>query len=320
MDAGDVSRELRKKVRELNVDRSGGARKPHKPLLLLYAIARLVEDGQRSLPFEPTERDVGRLLERFAPPVKGRVRPEYPWWRMRNDGVWELSQAAGIPTNESGDPPRGRLLETTGSLPRRFADALIRDPALARRVVQQILDEHFEPTLHEAVREAVGLDRRADVESDEASLVREASDLERELVERIRRPPAFRRKVLAAYEGRCVVTGFQVEIAGTSCGVEAAHLQWHSKGGPARVSNGLAVQPTLHALLDFGAWSLTDDRRVLVSSRFSGSDAATSLLLPLHGRRIRDPIQGHEPVDVSFIRWHREPDLGGIFRGPPLDA
>ena len=95
-------------------------------------------------------------------------------------------------------------------------------------------------------------------------------------------------------------------------------MHWHSKGGPSRVSNGSALDPTLHKLLDHDAWTLTDDRRVRVSREFSGSDAAIAVLRPHHAKPLRDPLPSCEPVATEFIRWHREPELGGIFRWPPL--
>ncbi|MBI2377772.1 MAG: hypothetical protein HYV07_27465 [Deltaproteobacteria bacterium] len=52
----------------------------------------------------------------------------------------------------------GSLKSTCGRIPERFVLALRRDPELVRRVVQRILDEHFEPSLHEGVLSAVGLD------------------------------------------------------------------------------------------------------------------------------------------------------------------
>ncbi len=46
----------------MNVDRSGGKRKPHKPLLLLYAIARLVRFGERDLAFDQVREALLPLL------------------------------------------------------------------------------------------------------------------------------------------------------------------------------------------------------------------------------------------------------------------
>ena len=142
--------------------------------------------------------------------------------------------------------------------------------------------------------------------------------MERVTCERWRRPAGFRAEVLRAYQGCCALTGFQAEVAGVSYGVEAAHVQWHAKGGPARVANGIALQSTLHQLLDCGAFSFTDDRRVLVSRHFAGSATAKTLLLPLNGTRLRDPLPGFDPVEAKYIRWHREPGLGGVFKTPAL--
>ena len=110
---------------------------------------------------------------------------------------------------------------------------------------------------------------------------------------RRRRDASFRAQVLAAYDQRCAVSGFQALLGGTLFCLEAAHVHWHSHGGPSTVANGLALTPTLHKLFDHGAWSLDDNRRVIVSRHFSGSDAT---------------------LDLACIRWHREPELGGVFR------
>ena len=65
---------------------------------------------------------------------------------------------------------------------------------------------------------------------------------------------------------------------------------------------------------DHGAWSLDDSRRVIVSRHFSGSDVALGELRALEGRPLRAPAPGYAPLDLECIRWHREPDLGGVFR------
>ena len=71
-------------------------------------------------------------------------------------------------------------------------------------------------------------------------------------------------------------------------------------------------------LFDAGAWSLTDDHRIIVSSEFTGSDEAIQRLRERHGMKLCEPLPGFKKVDTSFIRWHREPDLGGVFREPAL--
>jgi putative restriction endonuclease len=124
--------------------------------------------------------------------------------------------------------------------------------------------------------------------------------------------------VLRAYEHRCAVTGFQAALGGSYFGCEAAHVKWHAYEGPDTLENGLAMEPTLHKLFDAGAWSLTDDRRILVSADFTGTDEAVMKIRGLHGQPLRDPQPGMPLVSVEFIRWHREKGHGGVFRQPAL--
>lgn len=305
-------------VGRLNVDKSGGERKPHKPLLLLYALARLLRRGERELPFDQVEADLEPLLLLYAPPVDGRPEPKLPYWHLRNDDVWEVNGADSLQRNAKGFPRMAELRATSGRLPERYARALEHDAELARRVVRRILDEHFEPSLHEDVLAAVGFDDAATILAVKPAIGERVADAELETVKRRARPRGFRDDVLAAYEHRCALSGFRAELSGVAFGIEAAHVHWHSKGGPSRIANGIALEPTLHKLLDHGAWTLTDDRRVLVSRAFSGSDSAVALLRARHGQRLRDPLPGCEPVAPEFIRWHRESHLGGVFRSPPL--
>lgn len=87
---------------------------------------------------------------------------------------------------------------------------------------------------------------------------------------------------------------------------------------PTRWTTAWPWNPTLHKLFDAGVWSLTDDRRVLVSADFTGTDATVERIRGLHGETIRSPLPGESPVSVEYIRWHRESDLGGVFHRPAL--
>ena len=49
--------EIIQRFETLNIWSSGGQRAPHKPLLVLYAIGRLLRDGIRLIPY--TEIEVG---------------------------------------------------------------------------------------------------------------------------------------------------------------------------------------------------------------------------------------------------------------------
>jgi putative restriction endonuclease len=296
------------KIERLNTFRRGERRAPHKPLLLLIAIAALMH-GKRSLSFAEVEERLGPLLRAFAPPVIGRHQPELPYWHLVSDGLWSISGGTGLPRQAGGFPRMAGLRKTYGELTADLAEIVTSDPATTELIVETLLEEYFPPTIHEDIMAAVGIERPVPSE------VREASPLP---VVLSYRNPKFRENVLRAYEFRCAATGFRASLAGTYFGCEAAHVRWHAYDGPDEVANGIALEPTMHKLLDAGAWTLTDDRRILVSKDFTGSDRAVSLLRDLHGKPLACPLPGEPLVSEQFIRWHREQEQGGVFKLPAL--
>jgi putative restriction endonuclease len=300
--------QLLERIKALNVYRSGDRRAPHKPLLLLVAIANLLE-GRRELSFNEVERLLRPLLNAYAPPVRSRHQPELPYWHLQSDKLWEVDGAAELERQTGGFPRIPALRESSGHLPLQFAKVLLEDRHLRENVIHLILETHFPESLHDDILAAVGLH----------------STLESYCAEELtpygtsrRRDPRFRDNVLRAYEHRCAITGFQAALGGSFFGCEAAHVRWFACEGPDTLDNGLAMEPTLHKLFDAGAWSLTDDRRVLVSAEFTGSDEALSRLRSLHGRPIRQPLPGQSQVSIQYIRWHRDRNKGGVFREPAL--
>ena len=290
-------------IGNLNVSVVGDRRAPHKPLLLLIALGRVQRGLPRLMEFEEATAELLPLLRRFAPPVRNKPEPKLPYWHLRGDEIWEVPGGDELPRQRGGFPRMGPLRRTNAGLKPEFFDLLAGDPKLVAEVGLRLLDAHFPETL----TAAVAAEARFGVEP-----------MRYETVHRRKRDAAFPREVLRAYEHRCVVTGFRAALDGTYLGVEAAHVRAHCYDGPDVVANGMVLTPTMHKLFDHGAWSLTDDRRVLVSSKFTGSDEATVLLRAHHGRPLREPLPGDEPVAPEFIRWHREPDFGGIFREPAL--
>ena len=300
--------ELLNKIRRLNVNRSGERRSPHKPLLLLIAISKLFH-GERDIPFTEIEKLLGPLLRTYAPPTKGRPQPELPYWHLRSDGLWEVPGADSITRQASGFPRITALRETKGHLPAPYAEALLSDRQLVEQVIQMLLEEHFPESLHDDILSAIGL---------ELPTMDQVREQESVYAMARRRDPNFRDNVLRAYEYRCAATGFQAALGGSYFGCEAAHVQWHAYNGPDAVENGIALEPTMHKLFDVGVWSLTDDRKILVSADFTGTDATIKRVRSLHGQPLRAPQPGQPLVSVEYIKWHRELELGGVFRSPAL--
>lgn len=299
--------DLLNRVEKLNTYRNGDRRAPHKPLLLLVAISQLLQ-GHRRLSFADVEAQLLPLLKAYAPPVLSRHQPELPYWHLRSDGLWDVEDASQFPRQKGGFPRMAAIRSSMGGLPDDVAGLLESDAGFVSTVVRALLEEHFPPSVHDDILASVGLDIEALTARSEGVLRPTGRA----------RDPGFRDSVLRAYEHRCAFSGFRAALAGTYFGCEAAHVQWHAYDGPDIVANGIALEPTIHKLFDAGAWSLTDDRRIIVSANYTGSDEAVARLRAHHGQPLRSPLAGNAQVSPEFIRWHRDAKLGGVFREPAL--
>ena len=293
--------ELRARVADLSVWRRGDQRAPHKPLLLLLAFGRFA-GGQRDLPFSAVEPALGDLLRAFGP--SRRPTPEYPFWRLQNDGLWTLDGTDGLVQRQSNsDPTLTSLREAdpVGRLPDEVAGALAAHPALAGELARALLDAHFPASLHDEILDAVGLDPETSVAP-----------------ARRRRDPAFRTNVLRAYEYRCAVCGFGARLGDALVGVDAAHVMWHQTGvdGVDAVTNGLALCALHHRLLDRGAFTLApdgpSDAVVEVAESAHGGEGFERWLLAYHGQPIARPVSAGYRVAEPSVAWHRRE----VFRGP----
>ena len=84
--------------------RSGAERAPHKPLLVLYAIGKLLNGEDKLISYtDDVEENLGNLLRGFGP-RRDRYKPQFPFWRLQNDGVSEVSDADQISLTPSRDP------------------------------------------------------------------------------------------------------------------------------------------------------------------------------------------------------------------------
>ena len=288
---GKVGDSLRKEILAridgINVWKKGGQRAPHKPLLLLYALARLSRNDQGPISYHDIDKDVGHLLVEFGPPRKS-VHPEYPFWRLQRDGLWVVHDAENLDRRRNkDDPKKSQLLkfDIKGEIPPDIARALRKDPSLFGEVVSRILDNHFPATVHDDILAEIGMQ-------------------ELEIVVRRRRDPRFRQQVLLAYEYRCAVCGFDIHLARQPVALEAAHIKWHQAGGPDSVNNGLALCATHHKLFDRGVFALSQDLKLSISPLAVGRTGLAHCLTPFMGRPIMSARNAEDRPRGDYLNWH----------------
>ncbi|MEU9974148.1 phosphorothioated DNA-binding restriction endonuclease [Streptomyces sp. NPDC051014] len=276
-----------------------GVRAPHKPLLLLYALARFQSDAEGELRYTAVEEDLKRLLAEYGP-ARG-TSPAYPFHHLVGDEVWEVRTDRG-----PGSPGTGvRELRSGGAVGRLAPDlraALRREPSLLGRMARVLLDLHFPPSLHQDLCEAVGLELEpAETEALTAP-------------EQRRRDRRMRETVLTAYEYQCAFCGYDGMLGAVPVGLEAAHVRWWAYGGPDDVDNGLCLCSLHHKLFDMGVLGMGEGHRILVSQRFVGrSPAAREHVTALAGRPLIGPQPGIRPVAETHRAWHTDQ----VFRGSP---
>ena len=184
-----------------------------------------------------------------------------------------------------------------GGLPESLYRLLVSDRSGASAAAQWLLDEHFPVSMHQHILEAVGLDG---LTQEECNASKGAS-----------RDPRFRELVLTAYERRCAFCGFDLRLNDDLLGLEAAHVRWHSHGGPDWVTNGLALCSFHHGAFDRGAIGLARAAggvgyRMLVSADVNGTSAAVRWLLDYHGQPVRPPQTGAGEPHGDYVAWHTD--------------
>lgn len=268
--------------------RDRDARAPYKPLLLLWLIGRVVDGRPAEVAFSEVESDLKLLMHRYR--LGRSVRVGFPFvylgtapelWSVRDSNGNDVSKMPQA-TKES---PVFLRKEAVGALSPEFELAM-HDPEARSAVVNALLGMEFPETLHDDILGEVNLRHVVSVQ-------KEARD------------PRFRDTVLRAYENRCSFCGYDLSLGGSPVGVDAAHVQMRSKGGPDRIENGMALCVRDHRLFDFGALGLDHDHRILVSEHLILSDGTTSAQIrSLVGERIRRPLRRYRLPALEHIDWH----------------
>ena len=280
----------------LTVWKQGDQRAPHKPLLALCALGRLRRGDERLISYADLDRELRKLLKEFGPPRKS-YHPEYPFWRLQNDGVWEVSGAGSVRTRKSStDVPKSELLRHNvhGGFTDEIYGKLKSDPSLYAAVATHLLEANFPASIHEDILQAVGI------------------DLEGEIFPKGRRDPNFRDRVLTAYQFQCAVCGFNVRVGDLLVALEAAHIKWHQAGGPDSEANGVALCALHHKLFDRGAFTLSKDMKIQISEKAHGTSGFDEWLMRFHGKPLRAPQRRTYFPEPQFVHWH----IREVFRGP----
>ena len=263
----------------------------------MHAIGEILRGKDRFLPYIEIDKKLEELLGEYGV-WRSRKGTHYPFWRLQNDGIWEVSDADKVRLTASGDAFKKDLIKynVRGGFTEKVARQLLADSKLASEIIWKLLDRHFTDTMQESILQSVGI------------------ELTTEGIVRKRRDPRFRVNVLTAYEFRCAVCGFDVRLGYLPVALEAAHIKWHQEGGPDVEVNGLALCSLHHKLFDRGAFTLSNDLDILVSDKANGTAGFCEWLLRFHGKKLKLPQRQTYFPSETYTRWHVKEVFKGDYR------
>lgn len=277
---------------------------PHKPLLLLMALARLQQGLPRQVSFKTVEPELKHLLTEFGP-SSAPITRHLPFWHLHTDEqgqLWELQLPAELQKYPRGTAPSltaMRREDVSGGFSAEVERVLRANPGLIVEVARGLLQDTFPETLHDDVAQAVGLDM-----TETAHAARDGEDTFT-YSQRRQRNRTFRDRVLRAYEYRCCVCGFDLRLGHVPAGLEAAHIQWHTVGGPDIEPNGLSLCALHHKLFDLGAFTLEPSSlKIVFSEHAIAGERGMKGELRHHGQDLLRPTTTDAAPGPAFMKWN----------------
>jgi putative restriction endonuclease len=267
----------------------GDQRAPHKPLLILYVIAKYLKGHSQLFSYtDEVEPDLLELLKKFGPTRKS-YHPSYPFWRLRNDGFWKLTNnELCTPRKGNTDPAKSQLIKhkVLGGFDDESYKIIKSNPNFAVGLIKDILEKNFPTSISEDLLDYF--------------------DVSEQLDKLKSRDPEFRRGVLRAYNYKCAVCGFDLRVDDVVFGIEAAHIKWKQFFGPCTVDNGLALCSIHHKAFDKGVIGFTPQYKIKISKTLNGGDWSDKLFYKFNNSEIYLPRESLNHPQREYLDWHNK--------------
>ena len=278
------------RIEKVTVYKRGNERAPHKPLYLLQCIAAAQHGLARLQPFTQIEKTLREALIQFGLSTSS-VSPQYPFWRLQNDGL-----AVVVPSGpyefrkQASDPTKKSLVENDahGGLIESDFDLLREDLDLQTLCTHTILDSHFPRSIHEDIIAFFNLRLSGARGNDEQT------------------ESEFRVRIMSAYDNACALSGFSVGYRRSFPGLEAAHICWLQAGGNDDVSNGIAMTTLHRKLFHLGLLTIDEQMKVVLCSELSDMSRPPSSVSKLMGKKISLPKNPKNWPNPEALSWHRK--------------
>lgn len=125
----------------LNCARLGGIYAPHKPVLLLLVLEKILNGHINHFLYVDLDHDLKKLLEKYGSNNASNTRNE-PFWRLKNDGIWNIEAPTHL-LALSNTPTPTQLIEeqAAGVLKIEIYETLKQNPALIKEIALQLIKQ-----------------------------------------------------------------------------------------------------------------------------------------------------------------------------------
>jgi hypothetical protein len=124
----------------------------HKPVLLLYALAKCHHKQDRLLNFYSIDKFFKEFFLKFS--FDGKYEnSHYPFGKLENDGIWEVTESNTLKRTSVGHLSKKELLDKNihGGFTKKIYDELLLNDKLLSEVNFHILKTYFDKKLHEDI-------------------------------------------------------------------------------------------------------------------------------------------------------------------------
>lgn len=138
--------EILKLFSSINCARLGTGYAPHKPILILLLLDRILDGHTNHFPFAELDHDLKHLLEKYGSNNASNTRNE-PFWRLQNDGLWDIIAPAEL-LQLSSTPSPNQLVESNaaGELNPYIYEALAGNPNLIVEIANMLVTQFIDGT------------------------------------------------------------------------------------------------------------------------------------------------------------------------------
>jgi putative restriction endonuclease len=301
---------------DLNVGRSRGHEKPHKPIMLL-AVMDLIESGrirENQIEFEPGL--LGRFKAYFdiVKSVNDSLTPLLPFFHLRGDKFWHHHPRPGQESTYQALSNPGGKGKFLGVVDHAYLDdalfQLLCDPDTREQLRQTIVSRYFAP-LSSAIAVLLRQERPIGLYEDflRKKVVGKVAEDDAPDADADARDAAFSRVVRAVYDYRCAACGLRVFLDDGTILVDAAHIIPFSVSKDNDPRNGMALCRNHHWAMDkYLVAPIPAKPRPLwrVSKDLDRRIEGQTDLLSLDGTAVLQPRDARYHPREDTLKWRME--------------